>query len=131
MKQEKKLLQNRKALNTNRATKQWISCLNAFLKERQLPDVDSIDLEQLPQIISDFYFSVRKKKITDDGTEPTEKEAARAKLKHYKNSSLKSGRAALNRYFKGTFGIDIISNQKFIKANEIFQAITKQGKEEG
>ena len=89
------LLQNRKALNTNRTTKQWISCLNAFLKERQLPDVDSLDLEQLPQIIGDFYFSVRKKKITDDGTEPTEKEAAKAKLKHYKNSSLKSGRAAL------------------------------------
>ena len=55
----------------------------------------------------------------------------KSKLKHYKNSSLKSGRAALNRYFKGKHGINIISNEKFIKANEIFQAVTKLGKEEG
>ena len=44
---------------------------------------------------------------------------------------MKSGRAALNRYFKSKHGIDIISNEKFIKANEIFQAVTKQGKEQG
>ena len=48
-----------------------------------------------------------------------------------KIASLRSGRAALNRYFKGTYGIDIISNKKFIQANKIFQAVTKQGKEEG
>ena len=31
---------------------------------------------------------------------------------------------------KGKCGIDIISNKKFTQANEIFQAGTKQGKDE-
>ena len=120
------LLLNRKALNMNRATKQWVLCLNDFLKERQLPDVDYLDLDQLPDIIGDFYFSARKKKISEEGIDQSDN-----KLTHYKNSSLKSGHAALNHYFKGTHGLDIISNAKFIKANEIFQAVTKQGKEQG
>ena len=120
------LLENRKALNTNRATKQWILCLNDYLHECNLPDADNIDLEELPEVIGDFYFSAHKKRLSEDGTEESKE-----KLKHYKNSSLKSGRAALNCYFKGKFGLDIISNEKFIKANEIFQAVTKQGKEEG
>ena len=128
---KEELLQNRKALNTNRATKQWVSCLNAYLNERDLPDIDHVDLDELPTIIGDFYFSVRKKRISEDGLEDNATDQTKSKLKYYKNSSLKSGRAALNRHFKATFGIDIISNDKFIKANEIFQAITKQGKEEG
>ena len=126
---KKTLLDNRKALNTNRATKQWISCLNEYLVERGLSKVDDMDLDQLPSVMGDFYFSARKKSINEDGVQ--EKNKSKLKLRHYKNSSLKSGRAAMNRYFKGKFGIDIISNENFIKANEIFQAVTKQGKEEG
>ena len=49
----------------------------------------------------------------------------------YNNSSLKSGRAALNRHFKGSRGLDIIANSMFIKTNEIFKAVTKKGKVEG
>ena len=49
------LLQNRKAQNTNRATKQWISCLNEFLCERNLPNVDCMDIEDLPKILEEFY----------------------------------------------------------------------------
>ena len=54
------LLENRKALNTNRATKQWIACLNDYLSERNLPDVDHLDLDQLPEIIGEFYISACK-----------------------------------------------------------------------
>ena len=34
------LLQNRKALNTNRATKQWVDCLNQYLHEQGLGDIE-------------------------------------------------------------------------------------------
>ena len=127
------LMANRKAKNTNRVTKQWFSCLKAFLKERKLPDLESIPDTDLPQILGEFYYSARKQKITDTEkfneaqNDPKKKSA----LKHYKNSSLKSGRAALNRYFKGERGLDIISNELFIKANENFQSVTKKGKEDG
>ena len=115
------LLQNRKALNTKRAIKQWVLC---FIELPKLPDVDNIDIEQLSDIIGDLRFSRHKNKISDDGIDQSNN-----KLSHYKNSPLKSGCAALDCYFKGNYGLDIISNAKFIKVNEIFQAVTKQSKE--
>ena len=63
-------------------------------------DVDTVSLDKLPDLLGEFYFSARKKKVCDDGTIP---DTSKVKLKHYKNSSLKSGRAALNRYFKGRY----------------------------
>ena len=128
--QKEHLLENRKAQNTNRATKQWISCLNDFLNERNMGDVDQLNIDDLPKVIGEFYFSARKKRISEEGIEK-DLITPKSRLSYYKNSSLKSGRAALNRHFKAKFGIDIISNDKFIKANEIFQAVTKQGKEQG
>ena len=84
-------------------------------------------MENLLNILGDFYFSLRKKEPKKaKGPNTNENEDP-----HYKNSSLKSGRAALNHHFKGTRGIDIISNESFIKANEIFQAITRDGKVKG
>ena len=93
--------------------------------------METISSQELPNIIGDFYFSARKKRISEEDTLPNDKEKARSKLSYYKNSSLKAGRAALNRYFKANRGIDIISNDSFIKVSEIFTAVTKQGKEEG
>ena len=122
------MMAHRKAENTNKATKQWVLCLNDYLKEKQLPNIDDITTEDLPSVLGDFYFSARKKRISEDGTTPS---PDKIRLTYYKNSSLKSGRAALNRYFKGTRGIDIISSEKFIKSNQMFQAVTKKGKKEG
>ena len=68
------LLQNSKALNTNRATKQWVLCLIDFLKERNMPDVDHLDLDELPNIIGDFYFSAPKKRISEEGIQPKDNE---------------------------------------------------------
>ena len=97
---KQELLENRKAQNTNRATKQWVSCLNEFLKEKDKPDLDAIDVNELPDIMGDFYFSVRKKRISEKGVDPNATESSKSKLSHYKNSSLKSGRAAINRHIK-------------------------------
>ena len=107
------------------------SCLNAFLKERDLPELNDINVDILPEVIGDFYFSARKQCISEEGIPQDTTETTKSRLSHYKNSSLKSGRAALNRYFKANFGLDIILNDKFICANEIFQAVTKQGKQQG
>ena len=49
----------------------------------------------------------------------------------YKNTSLKCIWAALNQHFKATRNIDIITNEKFIKCNEMFQGVTKKGKRQG
>ena len=95
------ILQERKANNTNRSTKQWVNAFSDYLKERQLPKVEDLETEQLPEIIGDFYFSARKqpkknrlslKKKENSDDDPNDK--------YYKNSTLKNARAALNRYFK-------------------------------
>ena len=39
--------------------------------------------------------------------------------------------AALNQYFKEHIGVDIITNEKFIHANEMFHGVTKKGRREG
>ena len=40
-------------------------------------------------------------------------------------------RAALNRYFIEKRGINIITNDCFLQANEMFQGVTKKGRREG
>ena len=124
-KEKEDLMKNRKAKNTNRATKQWTNAFRSYLKAKKLPNLDLLTIDELPDILGDYYFSLRQKpeknKVPGQKTTP----------KCYKNSSLKSGRAALNRYFKDKLGIDIISNEKFLLANEQFQAVTKKGKDEG
>ena len=115
------LLENRKAYNTNRATKQLILSLNDFLSECEMPCVDDMDLDKLPEVMGKFHFSAYKKRISEDGIE--EKKTDKNRLSHYKNSSLKSGSPAINRHFNGKFGADIISNEKFINP---FNPFTRQ-----
>ena len=80
----------------------------------------SSQMTDLPEILGDFYFSLKKAKIknpSDTG--------------EYKSNIMMCICAALNRYFKEHRGIDIISNPKFILSNENFQAVTRHGKKEG
>ena len=58
--EQDKLMENRKAQSTNRATKQWVNALKEFIKERGLTDLDLTTNAELPKMISDFYFSMRK-----------------------------------------------------------------------
>ena len=123
----------RKSENTNRATRTWVTCFNEYLAEKNLPHEADLDLQDLPSILADFYVELRKKnvkkiahKLGDGGKVVPQN----AELDDYKNTSLKCIRAALNRHFKGTRNIDIISNPLFIQCNEMFQGVTKKGKRE-
>ena len=84
----------------------------------------------MPELVGEFYFSVRKKRSMDESDIRGDTENTSPNDNYYKNSSLKSGWAALHRYFKGKRGLDITSNVNFIQANEIFQAVIQQGKVE-
>ena len=92
------LLANRKAENTNKAMKQWIDCLKAFLKERKIGPLEYVSDDELPKVMGDFYLCACKKHISEEGIDTSKDK--KNKLKHYKNSSLKSGCAAINRFFK-------------------------------
>ena len=101
------MLANRKAVNTNKATKQWIDCLESFLKERNIGPLRNVSNEDLPKFMGDFYLSACKKRISEDGTDPSCEK--KSKLKHHKNSSLKSGCAAINRYFKAEQALTLLA----------------------
>ena len=103
------ILEGRNAKNTNRATKSCITILRDYLSEKQLPAVELLDIDELPDILMDFYTNLRKV----DG-------------ENYKLQSLKCIRAGINRYMKAEKGIDIISSDKFVKANEMFRGVGKQ-----
>ena len=127
-----------KAENTNRATDLWIKCFAQYLEEKCLPKVDDILTSDLPNILSDFYVEVKKKNRKPVVQESPRTQARRSlsrgnknQLDEYKNSSLKCIHAALNRYFRHERGIDIISNELFIEANEMFRGVTKVARKEG
>lgn len=92
-----------------------MKCFNDYLAEKEKPDADTISTDDLPDILSDFYTELRKSDAEGE----------------YKTSTLKCIRAALNRYFKGTRSLDILSDPRFICSNEMFSGVTKKAKEEG
>lgn len=119
-------LDQRKRPNTNQATKLWLTCFTDYLAAKSLPKVDDIELSDLPRILEKFYAEVRKKEITaNPETGPTDND------KLYKNTTLKAIRAALGRYFKEKRSIDIMSNEAFIRSNQVFEGVLKVNKEKG
>ena len=126
------ILKNRKAENTNKATDLWMTCFKQYLQEKDLPIVELLTTEELPPILSDFYSEVKKKNPTKNtkGKNNLDENDA-PPCQEYKTSSLKCIRAALNQYFRSERGLDIISNEKFIKANEMFTGVTKTARQEG
>ena len=132
--QKEKILNNSKAQNTNKATEQWISVLKKYLEEKNLKQLDQISDGELPAILSDFYTEVKKKDRTPPKKSKKSKLALKPKLlesDEYKTSSLKCIRAALNRYFRRERCLDIISDKRFIAANDMFKGVTKVAREEG
>ena len=134
--QEKlEIFEGRKPANTNRATRTWLTCFNEYLVEKQLLPEAQLSNDELPAILTDFYVDLKKKnvkkiahKLGDSGKVIPQNNSD---SEDYKNTSLKCIRAALNRHFKATRNIDIITNEKFIQCNEMFQGVTKKGKREG
>ena len=113
----------------------WVTCFNEYLIEKQLKLEPELLIEQLPQILSDFYVDLRKKnvkkiahKLGDTGKIIPQ---SNDQCEDYKNTSLKCIQAALNRHFKVTRNLDIITNESFIQCNKMFQGVTKKGKREG
>ena len=97
----------------------WVDCFQEYLAEKNLPACDDIPIEDLPDVLYNFYTEVCKKKPGKSDTY------------EYKNSTLKYMRAGLNRHFKETKTIDIIAGSHFIKANKMFKGVTRLNKEEG
>ena len=108
------LLQDSKSKNTNRSTKSSLTRFKAFLQLHNLPDIDDIDLDQLPDILTKFYTDV----CTKSGEQ-------------YQTGSFKVLRAGLNRHFKLNCGIDIVSDEKFMRANLVFDGVQVKAKKLG
>ena len=139
--EKSEIMKKRCAENTGKATKLWVDCLKDYLDEKNLPPIDLLTEQNLPEILSDFYTELKKKgkssktkKVTKQSDEPTVSNTTDGNTEssdEYKNSTLNCIRAALNRHFKETLGIDIIKNTNFTKTNEMFRGVAKQGRREG
>ena len=71
-----------------------------YLTEKDLPAIKDLTIDNLPDILMNFYTKVRK-----------------VNCENYK---LKCIHAGINQFMKARKGIDIISNESFVKANEMF-----------
>lgn len=113
--QKQNILDGRKAASTNKATKVWMKCFNDYLTEKDLPDADTILIDELPDVLTNFYTELRKADAQGE----------------YKTSTLKCIRAAINRYYKNSKSLDILSDPRFIRSNEMFTGVARKAKEEG
>ena len=133
--EKNKIFNERKAANTNRATATWVKCFNEYLGEKGYENESNISNEDLPEILSDFYCELKKKKTVETGHKMnSDGKVVPQKAtedKEYKNTTMHCIRAALNRHFKGSRNLDIISHPSFTKCNEMFKGVTKKGKCEG
>ena len=112
--EKKQIMEERNAKNTNRATKSALVTFRDYLCEKQLKPVEEISNEDLPEILLDFYTNAKK----TDGSD-------------YCVQSMKCLRAGINRYMKAERGLDIIENERFVTANEMFRGVNKKKREQG
>ena len=98
------------------------------MSEKQLPDIDPVLNDELPSILENFYAEVCKKNAAENDENASLEDS---NSKRHKNTTLKSIRSALVRHFKQTCLIDIIKNENFIRANEVFQGIQQINKTDG
>ena len=102
------ILEGRSAKNMKRATKSNIKTFHDYLHEKSMPNLDDLDMNELPVILENFYPNLQRVNGED-----------------YKLQSLKCIRAGINRWTKENRNIDIISDVHFTKANEIFKGVSK------
>lgn len=113
--QRQEILDDRVKKNTKKATKVWLNVVTYYMKEKQLGVcIDEVTTENLPDFLYKFYSEVRK----ENGD-------------LYSNTSLKAMRAGINRYIKETRSIDIVSDARFMRTNELFKGVQLQGKKAG
>ena len=73
----------------------------------------------MPQLLYEFYTDAQYKSTTD-GSE-----------QKFKNTTMNSIRAGINRYMKESRGVDIIKDDRFTRSNEMFKSVKKTNKKEG
>ncbi len=113
--QEKdEIFKNRQSKSTQYSTQLWLRMFQEFLDVKNQPKVDKLSDAELCDALHDFYPSIQKKDLFD-----------------MKTTTLKAGRAALNRHFKQSRGLDIISDPAFLVANEMFKGVTVRNKQNG
>lgn len=76
--------------------------------------MEDLEDDELPPILYDFYTNLRK-----------------SKGGMYKLQSLKCIRAGINRYMKDKRNLDIISDIRFTKTNQMFKAVTSYTRKQG
>ena len=112
--EKQKLLEEKDKKNTQKSTKSALKQLREFLHFKKLPDVSDISDGELPNVLFEFYSSVRPRN--------SEK---------YATQSLKCIRAALNRHFRQERGLDIIKDLSFIRTNEMFKGVLVDARKTG
>ena len=110
-----KILTERNAKNTNKSTIGAVRCLEEYLKEKSLPNIENTTDNELPSVLEDFYVNARTKKTHE----------------RYHTQSLKCLRSALNRFFQETRQINIINDPPYLQANMMFKGVQVQAKNEG
>ena len=113
--EKKQLIQGSKKDSTNKATLVHTNLLRSYLQQKKKGILEEILDSDLPDILSDFYCSIRTK---------SDKET-------YSVQSQKCIRVSSNRYFKSVRGINIITDTQFIQANETFDGCKAKAKKEG
>ncbi len=112
--QQQQLLENRQSNNTRVQTKSHLRLLNDYLSEKKLKKLEEFTDVELPDLLFSFYTNVRK----EEG-------------EIYKLASIKCIRASINCYMKDNRNIDIIADPRFVKANQMFKAVTVKTKKQG
>ena len=107
-----RLVDDKDAKNTKRATKIALRVLQQYLKEKKVPEPQT--KHGISNVLKLFYAEARKV----DGTS-------------YSKSTLNSLRFGLGRHFKATLGFDIINDPAFAEANKVFGAKCVELKRQG
>ena len=81
--------------------------------------LDDIGTDEFPQLLYEFYTDAQYKSI-DDGVE-----------EKFKNSTMNSIRAGINRHLKDTRSVDIIKDMRFTKSNQMLKTVKKTNKSQG
>ena len=107
-----KLLADKDAENTKKATKLAVNIFTTYLKEKKIKEPD--DKESLAAVLKLFYIEARN----EDGTA-------------YSKSTLNSFRFGLNRHYISTRDINIINDPAFNETTKVFGAKCVELKRQG
>ena len=109
-----KLLEGKDKVNTQKSTEGALKQFQQYLRVKKLPNIDEITVQDLPQILFNYYPSL--KPIKSD---------------NYSVQTLKCICSGLSRYFRKEKGFDIAKDSQFVHANEMFQAVLVESKKIG